>query len=443
MKLDGTTLNGRSLRISLPGDVEDKYNRQRDGDREDRTANDWRMGGRSALPPREREPRRDDFSRNGMRGAGFEDRDNGMRPYEAGNGRDRPRGDRPYGDRGGFNDFERRGPPPDRGFDRFDRDRDRDRGGFDRDRHERRDDHGGGFRDDRRGGYGEDRYGGPPRRVDDRYDRPPPRREFERAPPVERERHSSPPPPAVEREPPKERPKLQLKPRTLPIEDKNEPSSTSAIFGGAKPVDTAKKEQEIEAKLHAKEQAAVGAPGEESTERVRRYSANSSSSNPRSRKTSESSPRERDERPRNDRRRNFDRDFERGATEFRGGNRSMNDRRNPGRFNNRGGDRDRDSRRGEFGRFDGERGYRGGDRRDDRPRDNNRQRDSERGGRTNAETRQEEPPATVSCRCGYLGSLLTYRLLRLRRRISSACCLTKTPTATTWTMLMNESHLIC
>ena len=45
---------------------------------------------------------------------------------------------------------------------------------------------------------------------------------------------------------PKERPRLQLQKRTAPVEPA---SASSAIFGGAKPVDTAKKEQEIEEKL--------------------------------------------------------------------------------------------------------------------------------------------------------------------------------------------------
>lgn len=48
----------------------------------------------------------------------------------------------------------------------------------------------------------------------------------------------------------RERPKLQLKPRTAPKEDTPAPAPTrSSIFGGAKPVDTAAKEKEIEEKL--------------------------------------------------------------------------------------------------------------------------------------------------------------------------------------------------
>ena len=52
-------------------------------------------------------------------------------------------------------------------------------------------------------------------------------------------------------EAPKERPRLQLKPRsdrTASSEEK-ETSTKSSIFGAAKPVDTAKKEAEIDQKL--------------------------------------------------------------------------------------------------------------------------------------------------------------------------------------------------
>jgi len=53
---------------------------------------------------------------------------------------------------------------------------------------------------------------------------------------------------------PRERPRLQLAKRTVPAEEAAEsveekPQASSAIFGGAKPVDTARKEREIEEKL--------------------------------------------------------------------------------------------------------------------------------------------------------------------------------------------------
>lgn len=48
----------------------------------------------------------------------------------------------------------------------------------------------------------------------------------------------------------RERPKLQLQPRTKPVEEsKDESTASSSVFGGAKPVDTASKEREIEEKL--------------------------------------------------------------------------------------------------------------------------------------------------------------------------------------------------
>ena len=53
-------------------------------------------------------------------------------------------------------------------------------------------------------------------------------------------------------EPPKERPKLNLTKRSERPENVGESdvtTKTSSIFGGAKPVDTAKKEAEIEQKL--------------------------------------------------------------------------------------------------------------------------------------------------------------------------------------------------
>merc|ERR1711874_806022 len=54
-----------------------------------------------------------------------------------------------------------------------------------------------------------------------------------------------------EREAPKERPRLNLAPRSKEVAESGDgPSSaTSSIFGGAKPVDTLKKEREIEDKL--------------------------------------------------------------------------------------------------------------------------------------------------------------------------------------------------
>lgn len=52
---------------------------------------------------------------------------------------------------------------------------------------------------------------------------------------------------------PAERPRLQLQPRSKPAAE-TDTGSTSAIFGGARPVDTAAKEQKIEERLKQEEQ---------------------------------------------------------------------------------------------------------------------------------------------------------------------------------------------
>ncbi len=53
----------------------------------------------------------------------------------------------------------------------------------------------------------------------------------------------------------KERPKLQLQPRTLPVEEVGAPipAASSSIFGAAKPVNTAAREREIEERLKEKQ----------------------------------------------------------------------------------------------------------------------------------------------------------------------------------------------
>ena len=53
-----------------------------------------------------------------------------------------------------------------------------------------------------------------------------------------------------------ERPKLQLIPRSKPVDSETQlsPGSQTSIFGGAKPVDTASKEQIIEEKLRRMEE---------------------------------------------------------------------------------------------------------------------------------------------------------------------------------------------
>merc|ERR1719474_481752 len=146
-------------------------------------------------------------------------------------GKDRSGGFEDRGDRRGGRDEDpnagrsdassdwRRGPPPEtrndgryNGRDSYDRDRYNGRDSYDRD--------GGG----RYGGFSRDRDGG-------------------RGGYGDRDGYSR------DREAPKERPRLALAPRSKPMEDSEGGSSQSSIFGGAKPVDTVKKEKEIEDKL--------------------------------------------------------------------------------------------------------------------------------------------------------------------------------------------------
>ena len=58
-------------------------------------------------------------------------------------------------------------------------------------------------------------------------------------------------------EPPKERPRLNLAKRTVNPEERKEDASSSSIFGGAKPVDTARKEAEIEQRLNQEQKKIV------------------------------------------------------------------------------------------------------------------------------------------------------------------------------------------
>ena len=72
-----------------------------------------------------------------------------------------------------------------------------------------------------------------------------------RSPPGRRDRRTPP-----LRDEPQERPRLKLQPRSKPQEDaaSDMPAASSSIFGGAKPVDTARREKEIEEKLKIKDQ---------------------------------------------------------------------------------------------------------------------------------------------------------------------------------------------
>ncbi|XP_077483707.1 eukaryotic translation initiation factor 4B-like isoform X2 [Amblyomma americanum] len=275
-------LKNRSIKVSLAEehDNEGRDRGNRDMGRSERSlGGDWR-----AMSRDDGEDDRRESSFGGSRGYdddggsrrfGFgrdSDRDGGF--SRDGFSRDRPRG---FGDRDrdqGFDrGFERRGGPG--SYDRpRDRDYDRDRG-FGGGRRE----YGSSYRDDRYGGSSDDRE--------------------------ERSSDSA----------PRERKKLQLKPRSVPVDaSKSEPTPTSgssapqapqpapkasaAIFGGARPVDTAAREREIEARLarqreeEERRQIRDREPFQDSRrdDRVRRSSVGSGSG--RSRRSSESGGRD-------------------------------------------------------------------------------------------------------------------------------------------------------
>ncbi|XP_050968026.1 eukaryotic translation initiation factor 4Bb isoform X2 [Labeo rohita] len=226
LSLNEENLGNRRIRVDIADQSNDKerdsgsmMGRDRDRDRSrmmdsgpDKTDSDWR-----ARPSGDQDdgPRRDD-------GYGDRSRDR----YESDRFRDAPRRDDRYDS--GRDRFSGRDRYDDRGS------RDYDRGGFDSRGGGRRG-FSSGFRrdyDDRRDG---DRYGDREERLDRRDDG-----RDERGPP--------------------QRPKLNLKPRSIPKEEEQSgslspqsntanSSRTSSIFGAAKPVDTAAKEREVEERL--------------------------------------------------------------------------------------------------------------------------------------------------------------------------------------------------
>ncbi|TRZ02541.1 hypothetical protein DNTS_026587 [Danionella cerebrum] len=233
LTLNEENLGNRRIRVDIADQSNDKERdsgpmsgRDRDRDRDrgrgmdfgpDKTDSDWR-----ARPSGDQDdgPRRDD-------GYGERSRDR----FDSDRFRDGPRRDDRFGGRDRYDDRDQRDRYDDR--DRRDRyddrgSRDYDRGGFDSRGGGGRQGFGSGFRrdyDDRRDGYREDR------RDDAREERGPP-----------------------------QRPKLNLKPRSIPKEEEQSgtvspqsnpmnSSRASSIFGAAKPVDTAAKEREVEERL--------------------------------------------------------------------------------------------------------------------------------------------------------------------------------------------------
>lgn len=284
-------LKSRSIKVSLAEehDNEGRERGNRDMGRSDRSlGGDWRAMSRDDGDDDRREPSSFGGSRGydddgGYRRPGFgrdSDRDGGDYGRDRFS-RDRPRG---FGDRDqGFDrGFERRG-----GLGGYDRPRDRD---YDRDR---------GF-----GGGGRREYGSSFSR-DDRDDRFSRDDRYSRDDRDDRDQDKPGDSSGFADSAPRERKKLQLKPRSVPVEANKEaaavpkapepaPKASSAIFGGARPVDTAAREREIEARLarqreeEERRQIRDREPFQDSRkdDRVRRSSVGSGSG--RSRRSSES-----------------------------------------------------------------------------------------------------------------------------------------------------------
>ncbi|XP_028849094.1 eukaryotic translation initiation factor 4B-like isoform X1 [Denticeps clupeoides] len=232
LSLNEENLGNRRIRVDIADQSGDKErddrsmsgrdrNRGSDGG-PDKTDSDWRARPTSdAYDAPHREDGFGERSRDRYDSDRF--RDGPRRDDRYDGGRDR------YRDR--YDDRERR--DYDRGFDSRGGGRRPFGSGFRRDYDDRRDDY-------RSGGGGGDRYGdryGDRDRYADRDDR------YER-----REERS-------EDRGPTQRPKLNLKPRSVPKEGEQNSSALSqsgraaSIFGGAKPVDTAAKEREVEERL--------------------------------------------------------------------------------------------------------------------------------------------------------------------------------------------------
>ncbi|KAK7872194.1 hypothetical protein R5R35_001755 [Gryllus longicercus] len=321
LSLPDTTIKGRRIRIEVA--AENDRRRGRDSMRTDRPANydaersagDWRAGPRegplgepdrgrgsgSGFITRDRDP--GFMTRDRDPGFMTRDRDPGFMTRERDGGFDRSAPRRDFGS-GGFRegfDRDRGSGGGGGGFREGGRegfgDRDREKGGSwfsDRDDREKggswfsdRDDRerGRGFGDregfgdrdrgrfgDRDRDFGRDRDGG----------FGPPRRDFGRDGFRSEGRDDLPP---VDRGEPRARPRLNLQPRTKPVEEVSAPAAAAdvaapaaaappptgapaSIFGGAKPVDTAAREREIEERL-ARERGSDAPRSERSNDRSR------------------------------------------------------------------------------------------------------------------------------------------------------------------------------
>ena len=346
---------------------------------------------------------------------------------DGGFGERRGREEDPNAGRSDASDDWRRGPPPPARDDG----RDRDRGGYngrdsyDRDRYNGRG--SGGYGRDREGGRGFSnyeparerdggRYGGFSRGGDRDGDRDGGRYGgFSRG-----DRDGDRDDRRQEREAPKERPKLNLAPRSKPVEDEGSGASSS-IFGGAKPVDTLKKEQEMEERMKkekeekekALEEAKKNKPSaasifgsakpvdttqreKEIEEKLSKMSTSEESKDDGPRAYKPPARRDDGDRRRDDR--GYDRDrrddrggYDRDRRDDRGGYDRRDDRDDRGydRRDDRGGyDRRRDDRGYDRDRRDDRGGY---DRRDDRGSSSGYERDGrdDRGDRDEGRNRDE------------------------------------------------------
>lgn len=223
--LSNTPMKTRRVRIDVSNSVNDdrrggrmsRDNRRDTYDDPERTSGDWRSGPRDENLTSEGDSYRSRYDNRDRR----DDRENSDYDNKPGAWRESSDRGRPtFRDRGGFRDEDR-----DRDWPRYDRDsRDRDGG-------------------DRGSSFGPRRNYG-----DSDWDRDGQRRQGK--------------PPTENKPEPRTRPKLQLQPRTKPIDPiivKEEqqsaaqtaatPASSTNIFGAAKPVDTTAREREIEERL--------------------------------------------------------------------------------------------------------------------------------------------------------------------------------------------------